>query len=77
MTGTEDTSRESDQKPELPWHASYPPPRHENPPSITRTEVLQLFRDGKEAGRDFVLVDLRRTDHEVGTHPPVSTHDQD
>lgn len=48
-----------------PWHQAYPPPTVTDPPSVSRQELLQLFREGKVAGRDFVLVDLRRNDHEV------------
>jgi arsenical-resistance protein 2 len=50
---------------ESPWYAAYPAARNQSPPSISRTELLQLFKDGKEAGKDFALVDLRRTDFEV------------
>ncbi|KAJ5723081.1 Rhodanese-like protein [Penicillium malachiteum] len=49
-----------------PWHAVYPDPKT-TAPSISRAEVLKWFREGKRAGRDFVLVDLRRTDSEGGT----------
>ncbi|KAJ5185425.1 hypothetical protein N7491_006707 [Penicillium cf. griseofulvum] len=51
---------------ELPWHAAYPAPRG-TAPSISREELLQWIREGKQAGKDFVLVDLRRTDYEGGT----------
>lgn len=51
---------------ELPWHAAYPAPRGAAP-SISREELLQWIREGKQAGKDFVLVDLRRTDYEVRT----------
>ncbi|RMJ24882.1 RHOD [Aspergillus sp. HF37] len=51
---------------EIPWHASYPAPRTVAP-SLSRQELLQWFREGKRAGTDFVLVDLRRTDFEGGT----------
>ena len=68
MTTINDATKESEQNSELPWHAAYPPPKNENPPSIRRNEVLQLFRDGKKVGKDFILVDLRRTDHEVRSH---------
>ena len=50
---------------ETPWHAVYPSPRNSSPASISRTELLHLFRTGKQPGTDFVLVDLRRTDYEV------------
>lgn len=74
MTTINDATKESEQNSELPWHAAYPPPKHENPPSIRRNEVLQLFRDGKTVGKDFILVDLRRTDHEVRSHIQERTY---
>ncbi len=40
-------------------------PRHAHRASITRAELLQYFRDGKKAGKDFILIDLRRKDYEV------------
>ncbi|KAK9342813.1 Rhodanese-like domain-containing protein [Lipomyces starkeyi] len=51
---------------EKPWYAAYPE-AVTVPASISRQELLQWFRDGMKTGRDFVLVDLRRTDHEGGT----------
>ena len=71
MAATANTTTKSDQNPELPWYAAYPSPRHDTSPSISRVEVLQLFRDGQEAGRDFILIDLRRADHEVTLYAPV------
>jgi hypothetical protein len=47
-----------------PWYAAYPTAKRE-PVSISRTELLKLFNDGKQAGQDFALIDLRRTDFEV------------
>ncbi|KAJ5135727.1 uncharacterized protein N7515_005005 [Penicillium bovifimosum] len=49
-----------------PWHAAFPAPKSVAP-SISREELLQWIRDGKQAGKDYVLVDLRRTDYEGGT----------
>ncbi|KAF2687104.1 Rhodanese-like protein [Lentithecium fluviatile CBS 122367] len=49
-----------------PWHAAYPAPRNPTPASMTREEVLAMMKQS-QAGRDFVLVDLRRNDHEGGT----------
>lgn len=48
-----------------PWHAAYP-----SPTSIavflSQATVLGWMESGEKiAGRDFVLVDLRRSDHEV------------
>lgn len=57
---------ESDNPP--PWHAAYPAPKA-TPNTLPRQELLQWFREGKQAGRDFVLVDVRRTDFEVSLHP--------
>ena len=48
---------------EQPWYAAYPQAKS-NPEPISRSEVLQLLKQSKEE-RNFVLVDLRRTDHEV------------
>ncbi|KAJ9150106.1 hypothetical protein NKR19_g5414 [Coniochaeta hoffmannii] len=49
------------------WHAAYPAPKTEAP-SITREAVLEMLRDsGNVPGKDLVLVDLRRVDHEGGT----------
>lgn len=48
-----------------PWHAKYPAPKHQ-PGSLTREQLLEMMRQvGGVAGADFVLVDLRRNDHEV------------
>lgn len=50
---------------EIPWYAAYPTPRTQERVSISRQQLLQLFKDGKEPGKDFALIDLRRTDFEV------------
>ncbi|PTB37390.1 uncharacterized protein TrAFT101_011115 [Trichoderma asperellum] len=53
---------------ELPWHAAFPSPRKQEPGAMTRGEVLKMMKDsGSEAGKDYLLVDLRRTDHQGGT----------
>ena len=60
---------------EAPWHAAFPPPKCTKPASITRSEVLEMFQNGKKAGKDFVLVDLRRMDHEVDSlSNKIETH---
>jgi hypothetical protein len=56
--------------PTLPWHAAYPAPRKAEPLGTKREEVLAMLRaqrkDQNSSGtRDFLLVDLRRVDHEV------------
>lgn len=48
-----------------PWHAKYPAPQHQ-PGSVTREAVLDMLQsDSLVAGRDYLLVDVRRNDHEV------------
>lgn len=48
-----------------PWHAAYPAPRTEAG-AVSRDEVLSMLKDPKSIpGKDFILVDLRRADHEV------------
>ncbi|KAK5050434.1 hypothetical protein LTR84_003715 [Exophiala bonariae] len=49
------------------WHEAYPPPRNASPPTIAREDLLTKLQMGKQPGIDFLLVDLRRTDHEGGT----------
>jgi hypothetical protein len=48
-----------------PWHAAYPSPRNKDPDSISRADLLQRLEAGQKPGVDFLLIDLRRTDHEV------------
>lgn len=52
----------------LPWHCAYPKPKS-TPGSLTKGELLQLIRERARPGRDFLLVDLRRNDHEVRGSP--------
>lgn len=53
----------SDEQPK-PWYATYPAQR--NAASwVTKQTLLSWMEKGKTAGKDFVLVDLRRTDFEV------------
>lgn len=45
--------------------AAYPP-LNKNPAAMTRQAVLEMMKDSKNiAGKNYVLIDLRRTDHEV------------
>lgn len=70
---TDKTAAAIDSQAQPPWHAAYPPPKNSSPESISRAELLQLLllhynnSDGHEtkAKKDFVLIDLRRMDHEV------------
>lgn len=62
---------------ETPWHAAFPSPKNKAP-TVPRAEVLEWLKQSKNSSGalDFVLVDLRRADHEVslqgsppGEHP--------
>lgn len=48
---------------EAPWHAAFPAPTRKAD-TISRTEVLKWLPN-KTATVDYVLVDVRRADHEV------------
>ena len=47
------------------WHEAYPKPRNQQPGVITREELLLKLQQDQKPGIDFLMVDLRRTDHEV------------
>ncbi len=74
MATTENTTSAPKTQIETPWHAAYPAPRNAPPASISCAELLQYFRDGKKAGKDFILIDLRRNDHEVRSRSLVIIH---
>jgi len=42
-----------------------PTPSNPNPAAITKSDLLLRLQAGQTPGIDFLLVDLRRTDHEV------------
>lgn len=49
-----------------PWHAAYPAPTS-TAVYLPQATALEWMESGEKiVGRDFVLVDLRRNDHEVG-----------
>lgn len=47
------------------WHAAYPAPRNKQPTGISAQDLLSRLQRGEKLGVDILLVDLRRTDHEV------------
>ncbi|KAF5618611.1 oxidoreductase [Fusarium sp. NRRL 52700] len=54
-----------------PWHAAYPLPLNKTPVAMTRQAALEMMKDSENiAGKDYVLIDLRRTDHEL-THSAI------
>lgn len=49
-----------------PWYAAFPEPKTSPIGWIPREEVLAMLKDDSLVpGKDYVLVDLRRTDFEV------------
>jgi hypothetical protein len=57
-----------------PWHAAYPAPRNADPDGLSSSQVLDLLRqraadEARGQRSNFVLVDLRRNDHQV--HEPI------
>lgn len=54
------------------WHESFPAPQS-TAEFISRETVLGMLRsDQRKSGHDFLIIDLRRSDHEVRTCLPVS-----
>jgi len=51
-----------------PWYHDFPAPKT-SPRSLTHDEVAALLLDpAKRAGKDFIIVDVRRTDFGVSTN---------
>lgn len=50
------------------WHEAYPNPRNQSPDAITRQDLLERLRNGQKPGVNFLLVDLRKEDHQVSTY---------
>ena len=59
---------------DIPWKSIVPEPRCVSPASMDRSALLQMLREGKKPGIDFLLVDLRREDHEVRHHTSVQDY---
>lgn len=49
-----------------PWHTAFPAPTNQTPTTISREEVLGLIKQA-QSKKEFLLVDVRRNDHEGGT----------
>jgi hypothetical protein len=56
------------------WYDSYPAPQNKTPSAIDRNDLLALLKSEKRVGKHFLLVDLRRTDHEVRYSPTSDTY---
>ncbi|OAQ62570.1 rhodanese-like domain-containing protein [Purpureocillium lilacinum] len=53
---------------ELPhWFAAYPPPTNLQSKTVTREDLRQWILKGEGKGQDFIIVDVRRDDHQGGT----------
>jgi hypothetical protein len=51
----------------IPWHSIFPNP-HSNPQVMKPVELKDLMQSGDlESGKDFLVVDVRRTDFEVSS----------
>jgi arsenical-resistance protein 2 len=56
------------------WYDAYPAPRRKFSPIISRQELRDLLAEGKIPGRDIILIDLRREDHEAPSAPLIVCH---
>jgi len=57
---------------EGPWHKNFPTPRS-NPIRMSPFEVVELLRSpDKRAGKDYIVVDVRRADFGVSTSGTVA-----
>lgn len=52
----------------MSWSEGLPEPRSV-PSGISNEEVANLLKSPKVAGKDYIIVDLRRTDFEVRSYP--------
>ena len=59
-----DPGRDEHAREEVPWHHAYPAPKM-TALGISCSDLRDWMLGGKEAGRDLVLIDLRRNDHLV------------
>lgn len=57
----------------IPWEQVVPRAHNLSPQSMTRDALLKMFFAGQKPGRDFLLVDVRREDHEVQLRFPTNT----
>jgi hypothetical protein len=61
------------EEPAKPWYDDYPIQRNVAS-AVTREALLSWMEKGKVSGKDFILVDLRRTDFEVSLANHRSTY---
>ena len=53
------------------WYEAYPDPRNQSPAAVSRQDLLQRLQNGQKSGIDFLLIDLRKVDQKVRTHPAI------
>lgn len=53
------------------WYEAYPDPRNQSPAAVSRQDLLQRLQNGQKSGIDFLLIDLRKVDQQVRTHPAI------
>ena len=51
----------------MPWYSAFPDPKHTELPGISPDDLAALLRDpATQVAKDVLVVDVRRTDFEVG-----------
>lgn len=54
------------QEPAAPWHAAYPTPKATAVSALSKSSLLSLLQEQRSSStRNFLVVDLRKADHEV------------
>jgi len=61
---------------EKSWHSAFPEPASQ-PITLSRDDLKHMIERGKIPGKDFLLIDLRRTDYEVSQFQPYFMNDND
>lgn len=55
----------NESKGQRPWFEAYPAPKTAKSDTVTKEELRQWILGGEKSGKDFIVVDVRREDHEV------------
>ena len=55
----------NDGRQKRPWYEAYPQPSVKTPDQLSKEELLSWIQEGKRAGKDYLVVDVRRDDHNV------------
>ena len=58
----------------MPWYSAFPDPKHTELPGISPDDLAALLRDpATQVAKDVLVVDVRRTDFEVGSLKSFAT----